>query len=117
MPMGYPVETINDKIILSSIKFKNFTFATSRPNNVAIMNNGDIIIINSIYVRTINNISVCSVIIEGEQLVFHRDIFDYPMPSRKVGIMYVRKNKNSLKRYYVKDISMKCIYTKLNKKK
>lgn len=111
------METTNNKIILSSIKLRNFTFTTSRPNNIAIMNNGDIIIINSIFVRTINNISIGSVIIEGKQLVFHRDVFEYPIPSREVGIMYVRKSKNNIKRYYIKDISAKCIYTQFNNKK
>ncbi|XP_029176727.1 uncharacterized protein LOC114944839 [Nylanderia fulva] len=117
VPIGYRVETTSDKIILSSVKIKNFTFTTSHPNNVAIMKNDDIIIINSIFIQLINNISVGSPIIEGKQLVFYRDIFDYPMPSHKVGIMYVRKTSSIKKQYCVKDISMKCIYTRLNNKK
>lgn len=103
-------------IELSRIELKNFTFTTSRPNNVAIMNNGDIIIINSIFVRAINNISVGNIIIESEELMFHRDVFNCPMPSREVGIMYVRKSGNAMKRHYVEDISTKCIYTKINNK-
>jgi hypothetical protein len=117
VPLGCPIETTNDKIILSNVKFKNFTFTTSHPNNVAMMHNGDIIIIKSIFAHTINDICVNSIIIEGKQLTFDRDIFDYPLPSREVGIMYVRKNKNSIKKCYIKDISTKCIYTKLNNKK
>lgn len=111
------MEITDQKIIFSSVKLKNMTFTTLHPNNIAIMNNGTVIVINSIFARAINNIGVGDILIEGKRFTFDGDVFDYPILSREVGIMFIRECENKIERYFVKDISQKCICTELNNRK
>lgn len=114
VPVGCHKKIIDNKIIFSRIEIKGMTFTTLHPNNIALMDNDDIVQIKSIFVENTNDLD--DIILEGKKLLFKNNIFTYPTLSYHVRIMYVCES-NIIGRYYAKTISTKCIYTTLNNKK
>lgn len=66
---GHVTEITDGKIILSSIKIKNMTFSTIRPNNVAMMNNNDVIRISNMFIET-NNPTLVTLLFKAKNYFF-----------------------------------------------
>lgn len=100
----------DNEIIFSHVKITNMTLRPSNPDNVVILKNGEIVLINKIFARN----TKADVQFRGQMIVADIDVFDYPMPSKEVGITQVREISAENNVYNVKDICKKCMLTTID---
>lgn len=100
-----------DYVLIQKLKIKNlFTITTKRPDNCIITNEGHILFVTKIfYKKNYSN----DVHVTGIFLKKFKDVFNYPVKSRKIGIWQICKTDKELT-IPVNSIKNKLVFLSLN---
>lgn len=103
---------------IENIEIKNVVLSSSRPNNLALLNDGNIIRIKKITVAQSAEFRTSDLFIEGYLIEIKGNAFKYPQDSSKFGIFELGKRaSNTLVERSGSDFDKKCIFFKILKKK
>lgn len=109
-------EELNDKVQIEYIKLKDFTITTAHPNNTILTKDKKILRIYEIFSLDPNVRLKESIILKGKEFALNEDLFDYPVPSRHIGIYKVDQLKRRSIQIPATACANKCILTTFKKK-
>lgn len=116
LPLITILEEINHVKFLSEVILGSMVLTSSHPNNFVFLKDQTMMRISSLFINTVDENYPKNVQIKGTKYKILDDLFDYPLDSRKVGIMLVKRVRGRKITTIVENVECKCIITKVNDK-
>lgn len=107
---------IGNMTFIKEVETKEIILTSNHPDNCVLLTNDKILRIESIYFYTFNDRRDSEIYISGKQYEVSDDVFQYPIPSREVGVALIEKCSDRICEVELKKVTTKCIYTKIQGK-
>lgn len=106
-------EKIGNVTVIKEVGINEIILTSKHPDNCVLLKNENILRIESIYYYDLNDTLNSKIYISGTEYKVCDDVFQYPIPSREVGLMMIKKVSDRIREFKLKNVLTKCIYTKV----
>lgn len=114
--LGKVVGTSRSRTMFSFTHINGFKITSVHPNNVCLLNNGNILVVKEIFSTKQFNHKCDDVFLKGNIFNEVNDFFSYPLPSSEIGLYCVSNLDENDIEINLHMVEFKCILTNFNNK-
>lgn len=110
--LGKPLQTSELRVVFSFVNIYGFRITSLHPNNVCLLQNGDIIVVKEIFSTRHSKYKCGDIFLKGNCFKETKNFFDYPISSKEIGIYNVQNLDENNIDIGIHMVEVKCILTK-----